>query len=158
MILMYEYFTLPDTQSKVQYSSMTNILISMPPNCIQTIYLWEGNIVFYMIMNDKTTSITFWHIEMRKSEEIFQSWKINFCYVLCKSKWQKPVELCTWWTCNFIHQILLCYVDYIFRMNTFVESCVEKRPTSYLSRCYIYWGFIHVYDNINNNKSLFTEG
>ena len=50
MILMHEYLTLHDTQSKVQ----------------------EGRSVIYTYINDKNNTQS-WHTQMRKKEEIFHS-------------------------------------------------------------------------------------
>ena len=51
------YKTVPDIQSKVQYSLLTTFVISLLPNYIQTIYIPEGKSVIYTCVKDKTKYI-----------------------------------------------------------------------------------------------------
>ena len=68
--------TVPDIQSKLQFSKLTSFVISLLPHYIQTIYIVEGNNDIYMFVNDKSKFIHVWQIQMRKCEEIFRSRKI----------------------------------------------------------------------------------
>ena len=55
VIFMYVYLTLPDTQSKMQYSLHTNFTISLSTNYVQIIYNLEGKSVIYTLVNDTRT-------------------------------------------------------------------------------------------------------
>ena len=76
MILMYVYLTLPDTQSKMKYSLNTNFIISLSRNYVQTIYILKGKNVTYTCVNDKTNSIRFWYIQIRKRKEVIHIQKM----------------------------------------------------------------------------------
>ena len=61
MILMHVHMhlTLIDTQGQVQNPFLTNFIISMSLNYVQTIYTLEGKIVILTFENDKKKSIQF---------------------------------------------------------------------------------------------------
>ena len=76
MILIHFYLAPLDTQSKVQYQFLTNFIISMLPNFVQTMYILEGKHVICTFLDDKTKSIQFLHTQIRKNEETFHSRKM----------------------------------------------------------------------------------